>query len=31
LAFHFTHRLLADPDALPRARRALDALLTAAR
>jgi AcrR family transcriptional regulator len=31
LAFHLTHRLLADPDALPRARRALDALLAAAR
>jgi AcrR family transcriptional regulator len=31
LAFHLTHRLLADPDALPRARRALDTLLAAAR
>lgn len=31
LAFHFTHRLLDDPDALHRAHRALEALLTAAR
>lgn len=31
LAFHVTHRLLDDPDALHRAHRALEALLTAAR
>ena len=31
LAFHLTHRLLADPEALSRARTALDALLAAAR